>query len=79
MMGNTIRVPVIDGETTIDIPAVTQPGHTIRLKGSGAPSLIGNLGECGDHYVRINVEIPKGKSDKGDKSLVSLLKDKPKS
>lgn len=74
MLGNTIRVPVVDGETTIDIPAGTQPGHTICLKGSGAPSLIGNLGKRGDHYVVINVEIPKGVSDDAI-SLVSMLKD----
>jgi DnaJ-class molecular chaperone len=74
MLGNSIRVPVVDGETTIDVPAGTQPGHTICLKGSGAPSLIGKLGTRGDHYVVITVEIPTGVSDDAI-SLVSMLKD----
>jgi molecular chaperone DnaJ len=74
MLGNKIRVPIVDGETTIDIPAGTQHGHTICLKGSGAPSLIGNIGQRGDHYVVINVEIPTGESD-DEISIVSMLKD----
>ena len=74
IMGGTIRVPVVDGETTIEIPPGTQPGHTVCLKGSGAPSLIGNLGQRGDHYVTINVEIPKGVSGE-EVSLMSMLKE----
>ncbi len=74
MLGNSIRIPVIDGETSIDIPPGTQPGHTVCLKGSGAPSLIGQLNQRGDHYVTINVEIPKGLS-KAESSLVTLLKE----
>ena len=74
MLGNTIRVPVVDGETSIEIPAGTQPGHTVCLKGSGAPSLIGQVNQRGDHYVTINVEIPKAISN-AEASLITILKD----
>jgi DnaJ-class molecular chaperone len=74
MLGNSIRIPVVDGETTIDIPPGTQPGHTVCLKGSGAPSLIGQLNKRGDHYVTINVEIPKATSENAN-SLAKILKE----
>jgi molecular chaperone DnaJ len=74
MLGNTVRIPVVDGETTIDIPPGTQPGHTVCLKGSGAPSLIGQLNKRGDHYITINVEIPKANTDNAN-ALTKILKE----
>jgi len=74
MLGNSIRIPVVDGETTIDIPPGTQPGHTVCLKGSGAPSLIGQLNKRGNHYVTISVQIPIAGSDNAN-SLVKILKE----
>lgn len=74
MLGSKIRVPVVDGETTIEIPSGTQPGHTVCLKGSGAPSLIGQLTQRGNHYVTINVEIPKAGSNNAN-ALSKLLKE----
>jgi molecular chaperone DnaJ len=62
----------VDGEVTIKVPSGTQPGQIMRLKGNGAPRL-GNPDVRGDHYVTMNVEIPKDLS-KEEKKLIEQLK-----
>lgn len=68
ILGASIKVPVVDGEVTIKVPAGTQPGQVMRLKGNGAPRL-GNPDSRGDHYVTMDVEIPKSLS-KEEEELV---------
>ncbi len=75
IVGTSMKVPVVDGEATIEIPPGTQPGHVICIKKRGAPSLIAE--ERGDHFVTIEVAIPNGNKDKDDK-LVQLLSVKDK-
>jgi molecular chaperone DnaJ len=73
ILGASIKVPVVDGEVTIKVPPGTQPGQVMRLKGNGAPRL-GNADVRGDHYVTMNVEIPKTVS-KDEEDLVKQLKE----
>lgn len=73
ILGASIKVPVVDGEVTIKVPPGTQPGQVMRLKGNGAPRL-GNADVRGDHYVTMNVEIPKSVS-KEEEDLVKQLKE----
>jgi molecular chaperone DnaJ len=73
ILGNSIKTAVVDGEVTIKIPPGTQPGQVMRLKGNGAPKL-GNPTQRGDHYVTVNIEIPKDLS-KEEEALVQQLKD----
>jgi molecular chaperone DnaJ len=73
ILGASIKVPVVDGEVTIKVPPGTQPGQVMRLKGNGAPRL-GNADVRGDHYVTMNVEIPKSVS-KEEEELVKQLKE----
>ena len=40
------------------MPPGTQPDTTLRIRGKGAPQL-NNADNRGDHYVKIQVEIPK--------------------
>jgi len=72
ILGASIKTPVVDGEVTIKVPAGTQPGQVMRLKGNGAPRL-GNPDSRGDHYVTMNIEIPKDLS-KEEKDLVEQLR-----
>jgi len=72
ILGASIKTPVVDGEVTIKVPPGTQPGQIMRLKGNGAPRL-GNPDVRGDHYVTMNVEIPK-KLSKEEEKLVEQLK-----
>lgn len=73
ILGASIKCPVVDGEVTIKVPPGTQPGQVMRLKGNGAPRL-GNANSRGDHYVTMNVEIPKDLS-KEEEELILKLKE----
>jgi curved DNA-binding protein len=65
VMGTSIDVPTIDGTIKrIKIPAGTQNGTKIRMKGYGAPALKGSGSTKGDQYVKINVEVPRKITDK---------------
>lgn len=61
-LGAEIQVPTVDGKVSYDVPEGTQTGTVFRLKGKGVPKL--NSAGRGDQYVKINIEIPKGLSDK---------------
>jgi molecular chaperone DnaJ len=55
-LGAEIEVPTLEGSATIKIPAGTQPGTLLRLKGRGVKNLQG-YGQ-GDLRVRVQVEVP---------------------
>jgi molecular chaperone DnaJ len=57
-LGADVEVPTIDGNEKLQIPAGTQPGKVIRLKGKGVPHLR-TSGRRGDQLVIVNVEIPE--------------------
>ena len=56
-LGTTIDVPTLDGGVPVDVPAGTQPGETILLRGRGMPRL--GRGRTGDLRVVVNVAIPR--------------------
>jgi len=56
-LGGTIRVPTIDGEESLEVPAGTQPGTRFRLAGRGVPALDGR--GRGDQYVTVRVRVPR--------------------
>jgi molecular chaperone DnaJ len=55
-LGDEIEVPTLEGRATVKIPAGTQPGTLLRLKGRGVKNLQG-YGQ-GDLRVRVQVEVP---------------------
>ena len=56
-LGSTIEIPTIDGgKAKIKIPAGTQSGKQLRLKGKGMPYIRGS--GYGDLYVQLNTEVP---------------------
>ena len=55
-LGAEIEVPTLQGKATVKIPAGTQPGTLLRLKGRGVKNLQGH-GQ-GDLHVRVQVEVP---------------------
>ena len=55
-LGAEIEVPTLEGRAIIKIPAGTQPGTLLRLKGRGLKNLQG-YGQ-GDLHVRVQVEVP---------------------
>jgi molecular chaperone DnaJ len=55
-LGAELEVPTLEGHATIKIPAGTQPGTMLRVKGKGVKNLQG-YGQ-GDLHVRVQVEVP---------------------
>jgi molecular chaperone DnaJ len=55
-LGSVEEVETIDKPVKIRIPAGTQPGTLIRLRGQGVPHVRGN--GRGDQYVKITLKIP---------------------
>ena len=62
ILGTEIRVPTMDGEVTMKVPAGTQSGSIFRLRGKGMPHLKGK--GMGDELVRVTVEIPRRLTDR---------------
>jgi molecular chaperone DnaJ len=56
-LGTTVQVPTFDGDVPLEIPAGTQPGETILMRGRGLPPL--SRGRTGDLRVVVNVAIPR--------------------
>jgi len=55
-LGGTVQCPTLSGTAELKVPAGTQSGTVMRLKGKGVPSLRGT--GRGDQHVRLAVEIP---------------------
>jgi molecular chaperone DnaJ len=70
-LGDHVTVPTVDGEVELKIPAGTQPGEQLRLKGKGVPKSRG-FGR-GDHIVTVEVEVPR-KLSRRERELWEELK-----
>jgi molecular chaperone DnaJ len=58
-LGGTLRAPsLLDGDVEVELPAGTQPGATITLRGKGMP-VLRRPGRHGDLRVVANVVIPR--------------------
>jgi molecular chaperone DnaJ len=60
-LGTSLKVSTLDGEEELHVPAGTQPGDVITLRGHGMPAL--RRGRRGDQRVVVNVVIPRNLSD----------------
>lgn len=70
-LGADVLIPTVDGEETLKIPAATQPGKVIKLRGKGVPHLR-RKDHRGDQLVIVNVEIPS-KLSKEQRELFEKL------
>lgn len=61
-LGDTIRVPTLDGEVEHKISEGTQSGTVYRFRGKGIPHLRGK--GRGDQYVKFVVEVPRNLSER---------------
>jgi curved DNA-binding protein len=65
VLGISIEVPTIDGTIKrIKVPAGTQSGTKIRMKGYGVPGLKGSGSSKGDQFVKISIEVPRKINEK---------------
>jgi len=71
LRGGRVRVPTLDGEVTLKVPAGTQPGQKMRLKGKGVER--SGKGR-GDLYVTLNVRLPEISTEEEERALDILEK-----
>jgi molecular chaperone DnaJ len=69
-LGATIRVPTLDGEEEIELPAGTQPGDVRVLAGRGMPVLQGF--RRGDQRLVVEVVVPRRLTDEQRRLLEEL-------
>jgi molecular chaperone DnaJ len=69
-LGTTVSVPTLEGEQDVDVPAGTQPGTVVTLRGQGMPA-IGRRGR-GDQQVVFNVVVPRNLSERQRELLTEL-------
>lgn len=71
VLGDTIEVNTVWGKVKLKVPTGTQPGSLIRLKGKG----VNHLSESskGDHYVRVNLAVPKKLTSEEKKIYEDLM------
>lgn len=72
VLGTTIKVPTLNEEVNLKVPAGTQPDAVIRLRGHGVKLPQSN--HTGDLYVKIKVKIPT-KISKDQKKLLEEFDD----
>jgi molecular chaperone DnaJ len=56
-LGSNVQIPTPDGPVSLKIPAGTESGKLLRVKGRGAPHIKGN--GRGDLLARVKVTVPK--------------------
>ena len=70
-LGAEVSVPSLKGQVSMKIPPETSSGRLFRLPGYGMPRVKG--GGAGDQYVRVQVQIPTGLSQR-EKELFQELR-----
>ena len=74
-LGGPVEVPTLDGRRVrLNIPAGTQPGKMLRLKGKGLPSADGR--GTGDMIVNILIYVPETLTD-AERTALSQMADSP--
>lgn len=78
VLGDTIEVETVTGSVKVKVPASTQPGSLIRIKGKGIANLRGGFG---DHFIRVRLDLPKTLTNEEKKlyeQLASIVKSRKK-
>lgn len=73
-LGGAVEVPTITGRARLNIPAGTQPGKVLRLRGKGIPST--DSSGTGDELINVMVYIPEN-LDAEERAAFESLKNKP--
>ena len=71
-LGGKVEVPTPEGNVSLKIPAGSEDGKLLRIKGRGAPKLSGS--GKGDVLARVRIQVPKRVSKKERELLEELQK-----
>ncbi|MEC4271994.1 DnaJ C-terminal domain-containing protein [Adlercreutzia sp. R25] len=72
-LGTSIVVPTPDGKKLkVKVPAGTQDGKVLTIKGKGAPDLK-NKGQFGNLKIQIHVDVPTDMNDEQKKAMEDFL------
>lgn len=72
VLGGPLRVPTIEGSSTMRLPPGTQGGQQFTLRGKGVPP--SGEGKRGDLYVTVVVQIPSGEDPGVRRAMQELEK-----
>ena len=70
-LGVKVDVPTVYGDMSLTIPAGTQPGQVLRMKGCGVKDL--RTAKPGDQFVHLNIKVPTS-LNKEQKELLTKFK-----
>jgi DnaJ-class molecular chaperone len=70
ILGTVATVATIDGKAEVKVPPGSSSGRKLRLRGKGVQ---GRSGQPGDHYVTVQIDVPKDLDDESKKLLVQLV------
>lgn len=76
ILGTQVEIPTVYGDKLLNIPAGTQPGQMLRMKGHGVKDL--RSGKPGDQYVHLDIKMPVNLSKEQRKCLEEYRKIEPK-
>ena len=68
-LGAQVKVPTLDGPVTVKVPAGTQAGKTVRVRGRGIDPA---KGDTGDLLVTFDVEVPRHLTDEQRTAIEAL-------
>ena len=71
VLGDSVEVNTVHGQKVLNIPAGTEYGKMITIKGAGVP-VLGSNDKCGDHIVLIKYRTPKSLNEE-EKRLYKRL------
>ncbi len=72
LTGGEVTLKTLDGDIILKIPAGTNNGDILRVKGKGVPN---DRGKRGDMLVRISIGMPKHLSKEAKKAIEELKKE----